>query len=453
MANNNKISRKIILISALSLLIIAAVSYYLFASGKDDKNNYKFVKVEKGSIESLVSSTGVLNPVVTVQVGSQVSGTISKIFTDFNHKVKKGELIALIDTTFLSASVRDAQSSLDKAQALYQQAQRDLDRIKVMTAKNLAAQTDLETAQYNASVAKAGLRSAQAGLDRARINLKYAKITAPIDGTVIARNVDVGQTVAASLQAPTLFLIANDLSQMQIIANVDESDIGQIREGQKVTFTVQAYPDKSFGGAVKQIRLQPTTIQNVVNYSVVINVNNNEGLLMPGMTATINFQIAQADNVLKVPNAALRLRPTPDMIAEAKASFSQGSNARRDSSGQGSGAQNNYGAQNRTAYRGQNGNSGRYGNAQGAPSFGGQTGANVQRRNMAMLWFVDGQGKLKAIRVRIGLSDGQYTEVKSDKIHEGMDVISGIVSNNQQASTSSPFQQNRNMGGGGRRGF
>ncbi|MCU7496118.1 MAG: efflux RND transporter periplasmic adaptor subunit [Ignavibacteria bacterium] len=435
MANNNKISRRIIVVSAVSLLIIAAVSYYLFASGKNDKNSYKFVKIEKGSIESLVSSTGVLNPVVTVQVGSQVSGTIARIFTDFNHKVKKGELIALIDTTFLSASVRDAQSSLDKAQAQFTQAGKDLERIKVMVQKNLAAQTDLETAEYNYAVAKAGVKSAQASLDRAKINLRYAKITAPISGTVIARNVDVGQTVAASLQAPTLFLIANDLSQMQIIANVDESDIGQIKVGQNVTFTVQAYPDKTFEGLVQQIRLQPTTIQNVVNYSVVINVSNNEGYLMPGMTATINFQIAHADNVLKVPNAALRMRPTPEMIAQAKSSPGRNAESnRRDSSAQ-AGSQNlatqNTGPQNKS----------------------GQALFQGQRKNSALLWFIDERGKLQALRVRTGLSDGQFTEVSSDKIHEGMDVVSGIVSSTTQTSQQgTPFQQNRSMTGAGRRG-
>lgn len=438
MADNKKISRKFIIISAVSLLIIAAVSYYLFASGKNDKNSYRFVKVERGSIESLVSSTGVLNPVITVQVGSQVSGTISRIFADFNHKVKKGDLIALIDTTFLSASVRDAQSSLDKSQAQYNQAQRDLDRIKVMVQKNLAAQTDLETAQYNYAVARAGVKSAQASLDRARINLKYAKITAPISGTVIARNVDVGQTVAASLQAPTLFLIANDLSQMQIIANVDESDIGQIKEGQNATFTVQAYPDKTFDGIVKQIRLQPTTIQNVVNYSVVVNVNNAEGYLMPGMTATLNFQIAHADNVLKVSNAALRLRPTPEMIALVKSSFSQNAGGRKDSAGQ---RRNNSTGQNSSTQNGA-----QYGNGQ----FSG--GQNGQRHNSAMLWFVDAQGKLAAVRVKTGLSDGQFTEVKSDKVQEGMDVISGILSSSNETAQSSPLQQNRNIGGAGRRG-
>ncbi|MGE5351968.1 MAG: efflux RND transporter periplasmic adaptor subunit [Acidobacteriota bacterium] len=442
MANNNKLSRKIIVISAVSLLIIAAVSYYIFASGKNDKDTYRFVKVQKGSIEELVSSTGVLNPVVTVQVGSQVSGTISKIFTDFNHKVKKGDLIALIDTTFLSASVRDAQSSLDKSQAQFTQAQKDLDRVKIMVQKNLAAQTDLETAQYNYAVARAAVKSAQASLDRAKINLRYAKITAPINGTVIARNVDVGQTVAASLQAPTLFLIANDLSRMQIIANVDESDIGQIKDGQNVTFTVQAYPDKTFDGLVQQIRLQPTTIQNVVNYSVVINVNNDEGYLMPGMTATINFQIANADDVLKVPNAALRLRPTPEMIAQVKSSFNQ--NGRKDSSALRNSNGGNYTGQNRLAQNGAQPGNGQL-----------SQGQNGQRRNGALLWYINSQGKLSAVRVRTGLTDGQFTEVKSDKIYDGMDVISGIETSataSNQTPQGSPFQQNRSMGGGRRGG-
>lgn len=442
---NKKNLRKVIIISAVIVILIAAAGYYLLDSPKDEKNNFRFVKVEKGNIESLVSSTGVINPVITVQVGSQVSGTIARIFTDFNHKVKKGDLVALIDTTFLAASVRDAQSSVEKAKAQYDQSVRDLDRIQTLVQKNLSAKTDLETAQYNAAVAKANLRSAQAQLDRARINLKYASITAPISGTVIARNVDVGQTVAASLSAPTLFLIANDLSQMQIIANVDESDIGQIQNGQKVTFTVQAYPDKTFEGIVQQIRLQPTTIQNVVNYSVVINVNNNLGLLLPGMTATIQFQISHAEDVLKVPNAALRLRPTQEMIAEARSSFGQKAGAgKRDSTrnGNGSFSHSQYAAE---GGNGQNGG--------GSPSFNGQSAPNGTRRNATMLWYLDNNGKLNAARVKTGLTDGQYTEIISERIHEGMEVISGILSGNEPKGTT-PFQnpsQNRNMGG--RRGF
>jgi HlyD family secretion protein len=446
--------RKTLIIGITAVIIAVAAFLYIAASPKDEARNYKFVKIERGNIESIVSSTGVLNPVVTVQVGSQVSGTIAKIFTDYNQKVKKGQLVALIDTTFLAASVRDAQSSLEKAQAQYAQSQRDLTRVKAMAEKNLAAQTDLETAQYNTEVARASLRSAQAGLDRAKINLKYAKITAPIDGTVIARNVDVGQTVAASLSAPTLFLIANDLSKMQIIANVDESDIGQIQEGQSVTFTVQAYPDKTFEGIVQQIRLQPTTIQNVVNYSVVINVNNLNGLLLPGMTATIQFKIAQADNVLKIANAALRFRPTPEMLAEARANMQNKPTGQKDSSGQfaSRSATNSSQQQQGNGTNGQRNNSGYgYPLSQGTSM---QQNAMRPHRNAGQLFYIDQNGKLALKRVGIGLTDGQYTEIKSKNVQEGLEVISGILSNDQKPASGSPLQTQPSPGmGGGRRGF
>lgn len=459
--------RKTIIIIVSVLLVASAAAYYLVGSPKSEARNYKFVKVERGNIESVVSSTGVLNPVVTVQVGSQVSGTIAKIFTDYNHKVRKGEMVALIDTTFLAASVRDAQSSLEKAQAQYSQAQRELNRVKIMVEKNLAAQTDLETAQYNQEIARATLRSAQAGLDRAKINLKYAKITAPIDGTVIARNVDVGQTVAASLSAPTLFLIANDLSKMQIIANVDESDIGQIKDGQKVTFTVQAYPDKTFQGIVQQVRLQPTTVQNVVNYSVVINVNNEDGLLLPGMTATIQFQISNAENVLKIANAALRFRPAPEMIAEARANMENKFKATGDSSlirqyasrsGRG-GSQNNQAGSNGGGFNASQSGGFQGGGFQGGGFQGGgfnpSPGAQGNRRNSAQLYYIDETGKLAIRRVRLGLTDGQYTEIKSDRVKEGEQFISAVVNNQEQkTSNGSPLQQSQpNPGMGGRRGF
>lgn len=444
MKNNSLKLRRFLISAAIIVLLIVVSAYYLLSSNKDEKNNFRFVKIERGNIESVVSSTGVLNPVITVQVGSQVSGTISKILTDFNKKVKKGELVALIDTTFLAASVRDAQSSIEKAKAQYDQSQRDLNRTKTLVEKNLAAQTDYEQALYNFESARASLKSAQANLDRAKINLKYAAITAPISGTVISRNVDVGQTVAASFSSPTLFLIANDLSKMQIIANVDESDIGQIEEGQKVTFTVQTYPDKTFYGLVKQVRLQPTTIQNVVNYSVVINVDNNEGLLLPGMTATIQFQIKHVENVLKVPNAALRLRPTQAMLAEAKTSMSSNSQNGKDSSGASSRKQANNVSNSSNSYR----------QTQGSLSASGtNNGANPVRRNVTTLWFFDENGKLTAQRIRTGLTDGQYTEIKSDKLQEGMNIISGITAASETKSTS-PLQTNQPGGAPGmRRGF
>jgi len=276
--------------------------------------------------------------------------------------------------------------------------------------ENIKTQNDLEQGQVNFELAQATLKSAQSSLERARINLSYASIYAPIDGIVISRSIDVGQTVAASFSSPTLFLIANDLSKMQILANVDESDIGQIREGQEVRFTVQAQTERKFFGRVSQIRLEPTTVNNVVNYTVVIGVANDEGLLLPGMTATIDFLVGQAKNVLRVANAALRLKPGPEMMQELMKQF-----AARTGGAGGS-------APNRM------------------PS--GPAAANGMRKrpkDQGLLWILDAAGTPKAVRVKTGISDGQMTEIRSDEIREGMEVIKSItLSEKEQSAAQGP---------------
>jgi HlyD family secretion protein len=306
------------------------------------------------------------------------------------------------------------------------------------------------------------VKSAQVALDRARKNLSYTEIHAPIDGVVVERNVDVGQTVAASLSAPQLFLIANDLSQMQILASVDESDIGQIHEGQDVRFTVQAYANQHFTGTVRQVRLQSATTENVVNYTVVVSVANPKGTLLPGMTATVEFLTGSAENALIVPNAALRFKATPEMQAEAgvgthgmpeprTAADSAAFAARRDSIRKA----------RQAAGGGQGGGNGggQFGGGQG-----GQNGATANRSRasgsrpgFAQLWYVGPDGKAAVARVRTGLSDGQNTEVIGQNIKEGMQVIIGTNSATTTATpaaatTNSPFQQQR-RGPGGPGGF
>ncbi len=410
---------KKILLAVLLLALVGAGGWYAFSDSDTPTAKYRFVKVEMGDLESIVSSTGTLNAVSTVQVGTQVSGTISKILVDFNQKVRQGELIAVIDTTFLAASVRDADSSFERARTQLNHSEREQRRIQALFDKNMASASDLDQAKYSFELAKSGLKSAQAALDRARINLRYASIYAPIDGTVISRPVDAGQTVAASFSAPTLFLIANDLSQMQILANVDEGDIGQIQQGQQARFTVQAYPGRTFRGEVSQVRLQPTTIQNVVNYTVVVSVTNEEGLLLPGMTATVDFMIERAENVLKVPNAALRFRPTTEMMAEFRRQMEQqgGEGAPGDSNraNRGGGEQ---GGGNRGWGGGGNG---------GFGGFGGPEGGGGRARDVARLWCLDEQGKPKVLRVRTGITDGQMTEIRAEDLTEGLEVISGIL--------------------------
>ncbi len=276
---------------------------------------FRTATIERTNLQSTVSATGALNAVKTVQVGTQVSGQVSAIYADFNDRVKKGQLLARIDPTLLVQAVRDAEAGLERSNAERDQAKRTFDRDKALYDKKVLTEAEFQTSQYQLAVAEANVKSASVSVDRARRNLSYTEIYAPIDGVVIERNVDVGQTVAASLQAPQIFLIANDLSQMEILARVDESDIGAIHEGQDVRFTVQPYQGQTFHGTVRQVRLQSTTTENVVNYTVVVSVPNESGKLLPGMTATVAFITGTADSALVVPNGALRFRPTADMIA------------------------------------------------------------------------------------------------------------------------------------------
>src|SRR3954471_9718986 len=277
---------------------------YRRADGKEAPT-YRTAAVTRATIKSTVSATGALQAVRTVQVGTQVSGQVAQIYVDFNDKVKKGQLLARIDPTLQQQAVQDAQAGLERAQAQLQQAQDDYERNKTLFDAKVLTAAEFGATRSTFAVQQATVKSAQIALDRAKQNLNYTSIYAPIDGVIVERNVDVGQTVAASLSAPQLFLIANDLSEMQILASVDESDIGSIKEGQPVQFSVQSYPTEHFTGQVKQVRLQSTTADNVVNYTAVISVKNQGGKLLPGMTATVQFETASADDVLTVPNAAL----------------------------------------------------------------------------------------------------------------------------------------------------
>ncbi|MGE0704890.1 MAG: efflux RND transporter periplasmic adaptor subunit [Vicinamibacterales bacterium] len=285
--------------------------------------------VVRGDIADTVGATGTLQAVTTVQVGSQVSGTIQTLYADFNSLVRKGQVLARLDPSLFQTQIEQARANLIRAQA-------DLDRLRValddartkltraqeLSERQLIPRTELESSEVAVRSAEAQIRSAeaqvtqaQASLNQNQVNLQHTVITAPIDGLVISRNVDAGQTVAASMNAPVLFILAADLSLMQVVANLDESDVGRIRPGQRVTFTVDAYPAEDFVGTVSQVRLQPQVIQNVVSYSTVIDVPNPGLKLKPGMTATVSVEIARRDNVLRVPNAALRFRPTNEIFA------------------------------------------------------------------------------------------------------------------------------------------
>src|ERR1700754_2805420 len=313
-----------ITVAAVALASLGGTAWFYQSADRKEVPQYKTATLARGSLKSTVSATGTLQAVRTVQVGTQASGQIAQLYVDFNDHVKKGQLLARIDPTLQQQAVEDAQAQLDKAQATLNAAQDDYNRNKSLFDARVLTAAEFETSKSNFSVQQAAVKSAQIAVDRAKQNLSYTTIYSPIDGVIVERNVDVGQTVAASLSAPQLFLIANDLSEMQILASVDESDIGQIKDNQPVQFTVQSYPGQQFNGTVKQVRLQSTTTDNVVNYTAVVAVKNDADKLLPGMTATVACTTASATDVLTVPSAALRIKPTAAMLSEAGAGSASG---------------------------------------------------------------------------------------------------------------------------------
>ena len=310
--------KKKVIVSATVVLVLSFAGYFMFLRGGANKYDFRFDNVSKGDLTVYVTATGTINAVTSVDVGTQVSGIISKLYADFNSVVKEGQVIAQIDPTFLQQSVKDAEANLERAKAQFADSKRILERTKVLYDKSLESQVNYDAAVTNFESNQAAVKQAEASLDRAKINLAYATIYAPINGVVIDRKVNVGQTVAASFSSPTLYTIANDLRKMQVQTTVDESDIGRVSIGQEATFTVDAYPDEKFSGTVSQIRLAPVSIQNVVNYTVIVDVNNDRLKLMPGMTANVKVLAASSHDVLRVPNMALRFQPPADVIDSTK---------------------------------------------------------------------------------------------------------------------------------------
>jgi HlyD family secretion protein len=362
---------------------------------------YRTVAVERGDVTATVSATGTLSAVSTVQVGTQVSGQIAELRADYNSRVRQGELIARLDSTLLWLAVRQAEAAVRQARADSVQKQFVLDQARALDASGLVARADYVAALTAYETAQAGLLSAEVSLERARENLRYVYIYAPIEGTVIQRNVDVGQTVQASFSAPQLFLIAADLRQMQILVSVDEADIGEVRVGQKVAFTVQAYPARSFAGTVRQVRLQSATAQNVVTYTVVVGVANRDLALLPGMTATVSFETGRAAAVLKVATAALRFQAPGALLAAWRA-------------------------------------------AHPAAALPAATSGN------ATLWTLDAGGRPQVTLVRTGLTDGQSTEIAGAGVAVGMRVIAGVAANGTAATgAASPFQSTQQRRAGG----
>jgi len=444
------LKKKSLIVSLVVLLLAGGVGWYFLANR--NQALYQTATVDRGTVRATISATGNCNAVVTVQVGSQVSGNIKALYADFNTKVKKGQLVAEIDPQQFQARVDQAKGAVESAQAAVVSAKAQVEKAnadiasakanaanqKAAIAKAKAAVVDatnkfnskqilfkdsilskddfdtaqstkdqavadeeaaeaqldaanhqIQSAQASYDVAKTQLASAQsqviqnqAALQQAQLDLDHTRIVAPVDGTVIARQMDVGQTVAASFQAPTIFQIAQDLTKMQVDTNVDEADVGQVKVGQPVTFTVDAYPTTTFPGSVTQIRQAPINVQNVITYDVVVGVDNSSLKLLPGMTANVKILTAEADDVLRVPNAALRFHPA---------------NPNRDASTVRAASKRN--------------------------DNGGST-----------IWVMDENGKPKAVKVKLGISDGNYTAIQSGALESGDEVITGNLFKTANAS-------------------
>ena len=390
------------------VVVLAVVGVVLFVRrcAGPGRTTYQTAPVGRGPITQMVTATGTLNPVVNVQVGSQVSGNIAKLFVDFNSQVKAGQVVAQIDPVIFQATVTQAEGDLASAQAALELARVSAARTQDLVRKQNSAQADLDQAIATLHQAEANVKIKQGALDKAKADLDHCTITSPIDGVVISRSVDVGQTVAASLQAPVIFAIANDLTKMQIDANVAEADVGVVAVDQDVDFTVDAFPTRTFHGKVVQVRNAPITVQNVVTYDTVIGVNNEELKLKPGMTANVSIVIAQRDNVLQIKNAALRFRPPDTTPVETRAAPSSPARSRGSRS----------------------------------------SGARERRSSERTVYVLSG-GRPKPIQIKTGISDGIVTEVL-EGLKEGDQVITAAVS--PETSTASPPP---NPFSGGRRRF
>ena len=426
--------RKRTLLTLIPLLLLAGAGYGFWRFGNGKKESpYITVPVQRGPLTQVVSSTGTLQAVVTVQVGSQVSGTIDKLLADFNSKVTAGQVVAQLNQDKFKAAVDQgranllaAQSNLVKANVSVVDAQRTLERNRELRRRELMAQSELDIAQtaYDAALAqlevnKAQTAQAQAGLNQAMVDLNNTVIRSPVDGIVISRNVDVGQTVAASLQAPTLFTIANDLSKMEVHTSVDEADVGNVHERQPVTFTVDASPARRFKGTVYQVRHAPTVLQNVVTYDAVVRIDNKELLLKPGMTANVQFLVSQKEDVLTIPNMAMRFKP-PDQKNEAQELLRQ--------------------EQSRVAPR--------VGARRTSRSSGGGGGSGGGRR---ISIYVLKDDKAEPVEIQLGITDGSKTEVRSGDLNENDLVIIGMASgaaSQNPTGITNPFQPARPGGFG-----
>ena len=410
------------------LLSVAGAGFTYWRIGSTPKEPpFLTVPVSKGNVRQVVSSTGTLQAVTTVLVGSQVSGTITTLSADFNTKVTNGQVVAVLDQSKFKAKLEEtranvlsAQANLAKAKVALEDAERTLKRTKELQGRELVAQSELDAAQTmhdaarsQVNVMQAQVNQAQASMNQASIDLDYTVIRSPVDGIVISRSVDVGQTVAASLQAPTLFTIANDLTKMEVHTNVDEADVGNIHEGQDVSFTVDAHPNRRFRGNVHQVRNAPQIIQNVVTYDAVVRINNKELLLKPGMTANVQFLVSEKEDVLTIPNMALRFKP-PEEKNETQELLRQ--------------------EQSRTAAP-------RVGARRTSRTGGATSTAAARGRSVKVYLLRD--GRPQPLEVQVGITDGSRSEVIAGELKENDPIVIGMSSSatsQSSAAPANPFQ-------------
>ncbi|MEN8223154.1 MAG: efflux RND transporter periplasmic adaptor subunit [Acidobacteriota bacterium] len=405
--------RSIIISSAVLVSILVVI--FFFAGGKKNGGvRFRLTEIKKGNIENLVSSTGTLSALETVEVGSQVSGIISKLYVDYNSTIKNGQLLAVLDKTLFEVAVNDKKSALSRSRAVMRRAMTEVKRNEPLFKKGHLSETEFLVISTEYEKAKAEYEMAEGGLKKAETNLNYCEIRSPISGTVIERTVDVGETIAANFQAPKLFVIAEDLTNMQIEANVDESDIGQIKKGQNVRFTVQTYSERIFKGVVRQIRLQPKTLQNVVNYTVIVEASNKSRLLLPGMTATVDFVVDNTSDVLMVPNKALGFSPSNEELRKLFRKMNKGNGGPPNDLGK-------YGGSGNKDFRGR-------------PEF------LKMSKDAGRVFYIDNKNNLAVSVIKKGVTDGINTEIKKiiwGELQEGVPVVTGIEKLKKQSKNKS----------------